>query len=238
MLLFSQTAFILWTSLVANAAPTRRATCPVGITAADLIQMGAVLGAVANCSAAQFPPECRTAEQAAPLVNQAFKTYKIVTDGEKAALLSLMIFETNNFEFDINHSLNTPGQGTRNLMTFPFILQYALDTPSVAVQAQRLVGANDDPSTIPADTQNEIRALVLQPDILSFSSAMWFYTHSGLDKTGCTTTPGMVDGLKSATVTGWENYITKCVFTTVADERRAVYNATLAVLLAKTAAGT
>ncbi|KAJ7624142.1 hypothetical protein B0H17DRAFT_963938 [Mycena rosella] len=131
--------------------------------------------ALADCSSpTQFPGECRTAKQAAPFVNQAFRDFGIVTAGEKAALLSLMLFESGGFEFDINHSLNTPVQWTRNLMTFPFILQYALDTPSVAAQAQALVGATAVDAVAP-DTRNAVRALVL-PDPLSVASAMWFYT--------------------------------------------------------------
>ncbi|KAJ6594518.1 hypothetical protein B0H19DRAFT_919745 [Mycena capillaripes] len=195
------------------------------------------MGALADCSAeTKFPSECRTAEQAAPFVNQAFRDYNIVSNGEKAALLSLMLFESGGFAFDINHSLNTPGQGTRNEMTFPFILQYALDTPSTSAQAQALAGANvNNAAAIPPDTQNAIRALVLT-DPLSFASAMWFYTQSGPNKTGCTATPGMVAGLQLETVPGWEDYITKCIFTTVTPERQAVYEKTLNVFLAKMAA--
>jgi hypothetical protein len=122
-------------------------------------------------------------------------------------------------------------------MTFPFVLHYALDTPSVAAQAQALAGANvGNPAAVPADTENAIRALVLS-DPLSFASAMWFYTQSGAAKTGCTATPGMVDGLRLATLPGWEQYITNCVFTTVTPERQAIYEQTLNVFLAKTAAG-
>ncbi|KAJ7140497.1 hypothetical protein C8R43DRAFT_928463 [Mycena crocata] len=230
----SVVSILLASHHLVNAAPVPQAVAPPAgdITPAELIQMGAL----ADCSSAtQFPSECRTAEQAAPFVNQAFRDFGIVTNGEKAALLSLMLFESGGFKFDINHSLNTPGQGTRNLMTFPFILEYALDTPSVAAQAQALAGGNAA-AAVPPDTQNAIRQLVLS-DPLSFASAMWFYTQSGDAKTGCTATPGMVDGLQLATIPGWEQYITNCVFTTVTPERQAIYTKTLNVFLAKTAAG-
>ncbi|KAJ7467086.1 hypothetical protein FB451DRAFT_404902 [Mycena latifolia] len=227
----SVVSILLASHHLVGAAPFPQAgVLPAGdITPAELIQ----IGALADCSAeTQFPSECRTAEQAAPFVNQAFRDFGIVTNGEKAALLSLMLFESGGFAFDINHSLNTPGQGTRNLMTFPFILQYALDTPSVAAQAQALAAGG----TTSPDTQNAIRALVL-PDPLSFASAMWFYKQSGDVKMGCTATPGMVAGLQLATLPGWEQYITNCVFTTVTAQRQAVYEKTLNVFLAKTAAG-
>ncbi|KAJ7782470.1 hypothetical protein DFH07DRAFT_1010785 [Mycena maculata] len=229
----SVASILLVSDFLVNAAPCRPPPPASKLTAADLIQMGAL----ANCSAeTQFPAECRTAAQAAPFVNQGFNKYNITTVGEKAALLSLMLFESGGFAFDINHSLNTPGQGTRAELTFPFILEYALDTPSVAAQARALAGANaTDPAAVPADTENAIRALVL-PDALSFASAMWFYKQSGAAKTGCTATPGMIAGLQRATLPGWESYITDCVGTTVTDARQAIYEQTLAVFLAQTAA--
>ncbi|KAJ6538830.1 hypothetical protein DFH09DRAFT_1323496 [Mycena vulgaris] len=227
----SVASILLASHHLVRAAPLPQAAAPPAgdITPAELVQMGAL----PDCSTAtQFPSECRTADQAAPFVNQAFRDFGLVTNGEKAALLSLMLFESGGFAFDINHSLNTPGQGTRNLMNFPFILQYALDTPSVAAQAQSLAAAG----TTSPDTQNAIRALVL-PDPLSFASAMWFYTRSGDAKTGCVAMPGMVDGLQLATQPGWEAFITQCVGTTVTPERLALYQKTLNVFLAKTAAG-
>ncbi|KAJ6507335.1 hypothetical protein C8R47DRAFT_966835 [Mycena vitilis] len=171
------------------------------------------MGALADCSAeTQFPSECRTAAQAAPFVNQAFRDFNIVTNGEKAALL--MLFESGGLAFDINHTRWTP-------RAWP--------------QAQALAGVNvNNPAAIPADTENAIRALVLT-DQLSFASAMWFYTQSGPNKTGCTATAGMVAGLQAATSPGWEHYITNCVGTTVTPQRQAVYEKTLSVLLAKTA---
>jgi hypothetical protein len=56
-----------------------------------------------SCNAtAAFAEECRNATQSAPLLNQAFAEYNISSTGEKAALLSLMVFETGNFMFDRN----------------------------------------------------------------------------------------------------------------------------------------
>ena len=55
-----------------------------------------------TCQASKFPEECRTAEQALPHINQAFNDFGIQTAGEKAAILSLMSFETGDFEFNIN----------------------------------------------------------------------------------------------------------------------------------------
>ena len=110
-------------------------------------------------------------------------------------------------------------------MTFPFILQYALDTPDVADKALQLAGGTDPNNVaITNDTKNAIRELVLGDD-LSFASAMWFIKRK--DSTGC---PDQIPGLQATTFEGWQEYITKCVGTTVTYDRAMVYNATLAVL--------
>ncbi|KAF4597906.1 hypothetical protein EYR38_006298 [Pleurotus pulmonarius] len=197
-----------------------------GITPAQLIQIAPEMAA---CNAtAPFPEECRDAKQSAPFVNQGFEDYAITSKGEKAAILSLMLFESGNFKFDINHFPGRPGQGTRNLMTFPFVHQYAVDTPSTSAQALALAPNASDPS-ISNDTMNAVRALVLE-DRLSFASGMWFYKASGPEKIGCTGNSTLVEGLKAETEQGWADYITNCIFTTVTDERKAVWQKTLAAI--------
>lgn len=72
----------------------------IPITAAQIIQIAP--NSTACNSTAPFASECRTADQAAPFVNAGFQQFGINTVGEKAALLSLMIFETGGFRFDRN----------------------------------------------------------------------------------------------------------------------------------------
>jgi hypothetical protein len=124
-----------------------------------------------------------------------------------------------------------PGQGTRSLMQFPSVYQYAVDTANTSCQALALVPkTTQDLDSVSDDTKNAVRELVLG-DRLSFASAMWFYAQSGESKKGCTQVDGMVEGLQVRTVTGWENYITKCIFTTVTDERKTVWEKTLNALI-------
>ncbi|KAL0952145.1 hypothetical protein HGRIS_008761 [Hohenbuehelia grisea] len=187
---------------------------------------------MASCNAlAPFADECRTAEQAAPFVNQAFVDYNITSRGEKAAMLSLMLFESGNFRFDKNHfpAPGRPGQGTRNLMAFPFVHQYAVDSPATREQALSLAGPDPTDPKIDNATMNAVRELVLG-DAMSFASAMWFYKASGPDRVGCTGNKTLVDGLVAETRKGWEAFISGCVFTTVTEERAAVWNTTLSVL--------
>ncbi|KAL0566221.1 hypothetical protein V5O48_015795 [Marasmius crinis-equi] len=181
-----------------------------------------------GCASSKFPEECRTSEQALPHINKAFADFGIETAGEKAALLSLMSFETDGFAFNINHFPGRPGQGTRNMMMFPFIYQYAVDTPSTSAQATALVPDPNSPS-ISNDTMNAVRELVLGDD-LSFASASWFYKRSGAEKQGCTGNATLVSGLQSGSIQGWADYITGCVQTTVTPERQEGFEKALNAL--------
>ncbi|KAK7043166.1 hypothetical protein VNI00_008520 [Paramarasmius palmivorus] len=183
-----------------------------------------------SCTNAQFPEECRDASQALPFVNKAFSDYNITTIGEKAALLSLMAFESGNFEFNINHFPGRAGQGTRNMMMFNFIHQYAVDTPSTSQQALELAGPDPNSPSITNATMNAVRELVLG-DELSFASAAWFYKRSGEAKIGCTADVEVVQGLQIATLDGWTTYIEKCVGTTVTPDRQEGWELTLNTLL-------
>ncbi|KAJ8516215.1 hypothetical protein ONZ45_g6451 [Pleurotus djamor] len=209
------------------AAPICRQRTSSGITPAQLLQIAPDM---ATCDPAiDFPEECRTAEQSAPFVNQGFADFNITTKGEKAAILSLMLFESGNFKFDINHFPGRAGQGTRNLMTFPFIHQYAVDTPSTSAQALSFGITDPEDPAISNATKNAVRELVL-PDPLSFASGMWFYKASGPEKIGCTGNQTLVDGLQAETEQGWADYITNCIFTTVTEDRKEVWEKTLAAL--------
>jgi len=218
--------FVAFASL-ASAAPLRRQN--PAVTACQLVKMD---NRTATCNpAGAFGDECATAERAAGPISAAFAKFGISTVGEKAALLSLMLFETGGFKFDKNHfpAPGRPGQGTRNLQIFKFNLQYALDIPAVAPQAKALLGPITPSSSqaeidaVPDATKNAVRALVLD-DTNSFASAAWFLKASG----ACA--QSFSDGLKTGTVAGWESYITGCVGTTVTDDRRAAYDAALKAL--------
>lgn len=83
----------------------------------------AVLPTSDSCEGADFPDECRTAEQAAPYVSKACED---LSDGECAATLAVMGYESGDFKY--KHNLqNNPGQGTANMMSgevsfFPLFL--------------------------------------------------------------------------------------------------------------------
>ena len=105
-------------------------------------------------------------------------------------------------------------------MTFPFVAQYALDTPEVSSQVASIapgINANmsfDQFNQTPADTMNAVRALVLRDD-LSFASAAWFL------RTKCT--PDIAHGLASASDEAWTRYMTLCIGVDDTSERHAVF---------------
>ncbi|KAJ7587099.1 hypothetical protein C8J56DRAFT_91556 [Mycena floridula] len=226
--LFISALFIIASSAAPTTCKPKAIPAVGGVTATQLAQ---IVPDITSCASAT--DECRTATQAVPFINKAFTDFNITTRGEKAALLSLMLFESGGFKFNTNQfpAPGNPGQGTRNMMTFPFIYQYAVDTPSTSTEALKIAGTDPSSPSITADIKNQVRALVLGDD-LSFASAMWFYTQSGAAKSGCTGDAALVKGLQSESQDGWEAFITSCVGTTVTDDREALWEKTLQALKA------
>jgi hypothetical protein len=66
----------------------------------------------ADCTKASFPDECTNATVATEQLNKAFKAYKVWSLGPKAALASLIAFESGDFVYNINHFPGRPGQGS------------------------------------------------------------------------------------------------------------------------------
>ncbi|KAL9009488.1 MAG: hypothetical protein Q9173_005488 [Seirophora scorigena] len=154
-----------------------------------------------TCAGAPFPAECKTAAEAAPFINESFRTYAITSPGEAAALISIMAFETGDFKYNVNHFPGTPGQGTRNMQYPEFNLKYAQSIPELK---DKLAAAGTDPKAV--------LALLTANGTYDFGSAAWFL------KTQCSDT--VRAGLKSGSLAGWQAYITECIQTTVTPDRQ------------------
>jgi len=189
------------------------------MTAAQILKAAPSTAACASDATA-----CRTASQIATFVNKSFSKFGFTTPGEQAALFSLMAFESGNFLFDVNKFPGRPGQGTRNMMQFDFILPYALQYNRAAVHAIRSdLTAQSTAADVPSDTEkNAIRATVLD-DTLSFASAAWFL------RTKC---PAQIAaGLKSATADAFNAYMgSSCVGAGQDPARLVGYQAILAAM--------
>ncbi|KAL8904614.1 MAG: hypothetical protein Q9171_006989 [Xanthocarpia ochracea] len=155
-----------------------------------------------TCAGAPFPSECKTAAQAAPFINASFKTYGITSNGEAAAIVSLMALESGDFKYNINHFPGRPGQGTRNMQMPAFNLEYAKSIPALK---SGLAKAGTDVKAV--------LALLTANGEYDFGSAAWFMKNKCSDK--------VRKGLKTGTTDAWKAYITECVGTTVTEERQA-----------------
>lgn len=149
-----------------------------------------------SCASAPFPTECRTADQALPLIIAAFNTYDITHPAVQAALLSLMAYESGEFVYNQNHFPGVPGQGTRNMQSPTYNAMYAtsLGIGSFATGSELMQAVGADQYT--------------------FASAAWFIT------TQCDFR--VRENMWSGSKTAWEAYLTGCVGT-VADEGRVAY---------------
>ncbi|KAI2609551.1 uncharacterized protein GGS25DRAFT_220460 [Hypoxylon fragiforme] len=127
--------------------------------------------------------ECRTAEQAGPLLAQAMNQYGLSSAGQIAAVLALTAYESLEYQNKINLSKN-PGQGTSNMQQFPSNLKYA---QSIEELKGHVAGVTE--ATATDDKKNEILHLVID-DKYNFGSGPWYLT------TQCK--PDVVEGLKSA----------------------------------------
>ncbi|KAL0957360.1 hypothetical protein HGRIS_001164 [Hohenbuehelia grisea] len=199
------------------------------ISGAQLLEISPTL---ASCP--EYAKECRTADEAAPVITRAFALYNITALGERAAILANMLFESRFF-LDDKSSVDE-GAGTRNMMPWVHILAYALDLPATRQAALALYGNAMDISTeaiyMQGDqagfkTKSAVRKLVIDNDELSFASAMWQYRFGGPKGTGCDAIKGLAG---SGTKEGWDEYIEKCLYLSPSDKRTEVWNKTQSVL--------
>ncbi|KAF2467547.1 uncharacterized protein BDR25DRAFT_292003 [Lindgomyces ingoldianus] len=177
------------------------------LTADTIIAIAPLTASCVNAPA-DAPGECRTAAQAAGPIAKSFTKYGIDSAGEQAALIALMLFESGNFKYNKNHypAPGRPGQGTRNMQLPGLNLQYAASLFGAATVQEagdatavlNLVGGDDE----------------------SFGSAAWFL------KTQCSQT--IREGLasKADPLTGWQNYLTGCVGTTLDPQRTEIWTTT------------
>ncbi|KAK6002542.1 hypothetical protein QM012_001292 [Aureobasidium pullulans] len=152
----------------------------------------------ASCTEAPYPAECATATDATPWINLAFRCFGVHAFGTQAALLSLMLYESGSFKYNINQYPGVPGQGTRNMQSPGFNLKYAqwlaVNMTDSGISIQQVQKAEEEGPV-------EVLALV-NGDRWSFASAAWFLT------TQCD--EEISQGLAASTEEGWEAYLTQC----------------------------
>ncbi|EMC93702.1 hypothetical protein BAUCODRAFT_37420 [Baudoinia panamericana UAMH 10762] len=208
-MLFPIMLSLLSLSAHAIASPLKRST----ICAADIVRVDP---STASCDSAPAAGECRTADQAAPYIAISYINYGIQSFGEQAALLALMLYESGDFKYAINHYPGVPGQGTRNMQSPAYNLQYAEFLAKVCTNC----------GITPAEVQSAqaqgpaaVLALV-NTDEWSFGSAAWFLV------TQCS--PTVRQGLSAGTQAGWAAYLA-CIGTEANEQRNQLWSAAIAL---------
>ncbi|CEI70269.1 hypothetical protein FVEN_g1210 [Fusarium venenatum] len=146
--------------------------------------------------------DCRTAEQAAPFLINAFKDYDIYDPKMMAAVLALMAFESGDFQYKRNQVPGRPGQGTANMQMANFNLLYAKAIPELAPKFEgvdSVEGMSDD------DLNKLLDAVTV--DKYNFASGAWFLA------TQCK--QDVKDAFKKDADEGFKVYIEECVGTEV-----------------------
>jgi hypothetical protein len=189
---------------IASAIPLakKQATC---ISPNNLIT---IAPDTASCDGAPFPEECDSASVAALNIAQSFSLFNIDSFGTQAALVAIMLFESGDFKYKINHFPGVAGQGTRNMQSPAFNSKYA----------DWIVANGQDASITQgsvAATANNPAALLdlINTDQWSFASAAWFVS------TQCDAS--QIQALGDESQASFEAYLTGCVGTTVTEDRIA-----------------
>jgi hypothetical protein len=165
-----------------------------------------------TCSGAQFPNECRTADQAAPFLISAMEQYDVKTAGEIAGILALVGFESVDMKFKHNVVPGRPGQGTVNMQEITYNLLYAKSISALSSQLAAITTVSTADSLSP-DQANQVLALV-QPDQYNFGSGPWFLT------TQCSA--DVKTQLQMGTDAGFQAYM-GCVGVTLTSDRTAYW---------------
>lgn len=161
---------LIWTlnqALHCCALPFLSMAAPGGISLRSSLtvsQLVSIAPTSVTCGGAPYPSECRTASQALPHIVQAFNTYQINSASMQAAILSTIAYESGDFKYQKNYFPGNPGQGTRNMQSLAFNLQYARSIPALS---SRL-------SEVESVGPNGVRDLLITNDDWDFGSAAWF----------------------------------------------------------------
>ncbi|KAI0889418.1 uncharacterized protein GGS22DRAFT_184995 [Annulohypoxylon maeteangense] len=151
--------------------------------------------------------ECRTADQAGPLLADAMVKYGVYSAGQIAGIIALTAFESVNYKYSHNVSPGRPGQGTSNMQMFNYNLMYA---QSISALKGKVSGVDANAADA---KKNEVLALV-NTDEYNFGSGPWFFT------TQCT--KDVQSALAKGDDAGFSAYM-GCVGVSVTDERKAYW---------------
>lgn len=163
--------------------------------------IAAIMPTADSCTGADFPDECRTAEQAAPYFIAAMQAHGVYSPGAISAVLALVGYESVDMKYKHNVNPGREGQGTSNMQMADFNIEYGQSIPAIANQAAAAGAAG-------------ILALVT-PDEYNFGSGPWFLRNK------CDA--GVLAGLAAFTDEAFAAYMS-CVGVTVDEGRQAYWD--------------
>jgi hypothetical protein len=203
-MLFATLLQFLTLAITATAIPLVRRQATY-ISPSNLIS---IAPDTASCDGAPFPAECAPASVAAPSIAQSFSLFNLNSFGAQAALVAIMLFESGDFKYKINHFPGVAGQGTRNMQSPAFNTKYtdwivANGQDASITQASVAAVANDPAALLD----------LINTDQWSFTSAAWFVS------TQCG--ESQIQALGDGSQASFEAYLTGCVGTTVTEDRIA-----------------
>ncbi|KAJ1721054.1 hypothetical protein LPJ53_004384 [Coemansia erecta] len=157
-----------------------------------------------SCASVSTPSECTPNSRAVVAINNAISKYGVTSTGEIVALISLMAYESADWQYNVNHYPGRPGQGTKAMLMYNFIEKYAQQLhPS---DSTRVLAAGDASDSV----KNSLRELVLNDDD-TFGAAFWYLTsqaaayHNNAGKLRAGNADDFKDYIVNGVGAGWDD---------------------------------
>ena len=219
----------LATSLLFSAIFSALATAA---PAYETFQGDAKISDITAAQVLQFAPNCPDSEAAASALNDAFRAYGLDTLGQIAGLTAYMAYESGDFVYDKNVFPGRPGQGTKCMLMFPHLYNFAISFPELKPQVLNLspdgaktttgVTSSNYEELFDPDTENKIRELVVSGDKYTYKCAAWFvtsYPGATCDKT-----------VLNSGLEGFKETMNTCFYAAINDDRISKWCATAKAL--------
>lgn len=185
-----------------NLTRTQQLATVSSLTAASLLT---IAPSSDTCSGATHPLECKTAEEALAPILASFATYKITDPATQAAVVSTIAMESGDFKYSHHYfPFPVPGQGTRNMQSAAYNLDYARSVSKLAGELEAAQAAGPE---------NVVNLLLSHPEY-DFGSAAWFLTSQCDD--------GVVSGLSKAGTEAFDAYV-GCIGASASAQRTEYY---------------
>ncbi|KAJ2090747.1 hypothetical protein IW138_002365 [Coemansia sp. RSA 986] len=160
---------------------------------------------------------CATNPQALSSINKAIAKYEVTEKGEIAALIALMAYESGDWLYNYNVYPGRPGQGTRAMLMFNFIVEYAANLHPDSTKQILESGPMSD------IIMDDVLRLVLNNDD-SFGAAFWYLINKA------PTYHNNPNKLRVGNLADFQDYVTNGVGATWDDSRKAAWDKTNAAL--------